>query len=457
MWRLLARLLLALTLTAIPAASLSQAVINRPLVSRAAKPGLFIRRITLGPAPAVLTPTVLVYRGFSNTSGNTVTNSATYRTAHSSGRTTGLRLQKPTASFSAARTTTIETPFKLSDFAVIGIDLDPTVTTGSLNIRFSSDNFATKRREYTWTFPNYLVDGTWQRLTVRPDDDGTTSEGGQAWTVVGGMTADEPVNAVQISLSTAAGVVMEAYVDRVFGFTAVPTKGAVLLGFSSFGETSVVNLAMPILAQYGITSYWAGDGDQAELPNAGALLQTWYENGHDVIQQGRNHVNYVTQPDLLAADYAQTRDYFQTRGWVRAIDHFIMPFSTSDANTEAILKGLGVRMAKGGSKASIKPNEWNLNYKLIGHGGQNIGGMLRADMLKLIDQAARNGTVVNIFAHGLVTGGDGTSYPADTNFIYVNDLIAVCERIAYWRDLGLLDAPSPSQLFNQRGALPVLN
>ncbi len=446
-----------LTQALAPVAVQAQQIVIRPHAIQAVRAGVALRRVTPAPIAPALTPTVLAYQGFSNVSGNTVTNGATFRTAHASGRTTGLRIQKPTASFSGARTTTIETVgFKLSDFAVVGFDIDGIVSSGSITLRFSSDNFVAKRREFTWVYPNYYING-WQRLTVRPDDDGTTAEGGGVWTVIGGQAIDEPINAVQITMSTAANVSMEAYVDRVFGFAAVPTRGAVLLGFSSFGEASIVDSAMPILAQYGITSYWAGDGDVAELPNAGALLQTWYDAGHDIIQSGRNHVDYVANPTLLAPDYNQTRAYFISRGWLRAIDHFVMPFSTSDANTEGILKGLGVRMAKGIGKASLKPNEINLNFKLIGHGGQNIGGMLRANALRLIDQAAMNGTVVNIFAHGVVPGGDGTSFPADTNFIYANDLIAICARMAYWRALGKLDTPSPSQLFNQRGALPVLN
>ncbi len=151
-------------------------------------------------APAAAIPTEFAANsGWTNASGMTVANSAAYPAPHPSGRTQGLRLQKPTASFGGARTSTLTLPnFKLSDYAVIGFDIYGIVTSGSINLRFSSDNFATKRREVSWSFPNYFING-WQRLTIRPTDDGTTAEGGATWTVTGGQALDEPINAVQVS------------------------------------------------------------------------------------------------------------------------------------------------------------------------------------------------------------------------------------------------------------------
>ena len=412
--------------------------------------------------PAASAPTVVIANGATWTaaSGVSVNNAATFSKAHPSGRTTGNLITKnPTSgTFGGERSTAVPGSFKLSDYALIGMDILPTILAGSVTIRFSSDAFATKRVEYSWPFPAQTYSGEWNRLTARVLADTSGIDPNGAWTVTGGMTMDEVVNGVQISINTTANDACTVYVDRVMAFAGTPARGAVMFGFDRYEDVSLPTIALPIAQKYGITCYAAGDTDKVVGKGAAWVrVKQLPDAGWPILSQGPDHKDYVVAGAAqLAIDVAASRDVFRNVGLDNALDDFAYPLSSNNAATDAALIAAGFKMASTGIAWNGHPNEYNLGYKLIGQGRVNIGGRTLTQIKRLIDRAAVYGVIVDLFCHGLVAGGDGTTPPADTLTWYANDWDAAIAYAAGYRASGRIDITNPVALFAARGSLPVV-
>ena len=406
-----------------------------------------------GKFPQAKTPTVIAntaaLTGWTVASNMTNTIKA-YPVAAPSGKTSGLSLSKPaTGTFAGSRYAT--SAFKLSEVSVVGFWVYWTATAGSISIRFSSDNFAAKRTEFSWAYPGQLHQG-WNLLTVRPNGTGATEPNGSAWVVTGGQTLDETINSVQISLSTGNNVANEVYLDTVFYHKEIPTRGSVVIGFDKFGEESIPNLAYPILRDAGIKAYWAGDGNLIDgATNANALLRKVYNAGWDAISQGMNHPDYVAVgATQLGTDYDTAKAIFTAQGFTRGIDLFSYPLSSNDASTDAMLASKGVKMARSGWSWWIHNNEYNAGPKLLGHGAVNIGGKTLAQAKALVDAAVYNGVTIFLFCHGIAAGGTGTTPPADTLYWYENDFKQLVAYIAAYRDANMLYADSATEWYTRQ-------
>lgn len=412
--------------------------------------------------PAAASPTVVIANGATWTpaSGVSSNNSATFAKPHPSGRTTGnLMTKNPTSgTFGGERATSVPGGFKLSDYALIGMDVLTSIIAGSVTIRFSSDNFATKRVEYSWPFPAQVYNGEWQRLTARILADSSGIDPNSGWVVTGGMTMDEVVNAVQISIATTANDACTVYVDRVMAFANTPVRGAVMFGFDRYSDASLPTLALPIAQKYGILNYAAGDSDLVVGKGAAwARVKQLHDAGWPIISQGPDHKDYVAAGAAqLTTDVATSRSAFQSVGLTNALDYFAYPFSSNNASTDAALLAAGFKIASTGIGWNGHPNEYNLGFKLIGQGRQNVGGMTLTQVKRLIDRAAIYGVVVDLFCHGLVAGGDGTTPPADTLTWYANDWEAAIVYAMGYRAAGRIDVTDPVSLFGARGSLPVV-
>lgn len=405
--------------------------------------------------PEIKLPTVLnpctVLANFTVAS-NITQSIKVYPATAPSGRTTGLSLSKPTTgTFGGSRTAVLPANFKLNEVALVGMWVYWSADAGSVSIRFSSDAFATKRREFSWAYSGQLHKG-WNLLTVNPNGDGTTEPNGATWVVTGAQAIDEVINGIQISISTANGVATEIFVDSIFAHTTTPTRGCVSMGFDRFGEASIPNMALPILAQAKITGYWAGDANLIDgNTNAYQYCRQVYAFGWDVISQGKNHPDYVSVgATQLGADFDYGVGVFTRQGFLRALNLFSYPLSSNDVSTDAMLASKGVVMARSGWSWWVHPNEYNAGPKLIGHGAVNIGGKTLAQAKKYVDTAVTYGVYISIFCHGLTAGGNGGTPPADTLLWYQNDYQSLVDYIVAYRDQGVLDTDSPTQYLRKR-------
>lgn len=393
-------------------------------------------------------------------SGVSVANGAALTKGHPAGRATGAVLTKnpTTGTFGGARRPVL-TPFALADFALIGMDVLPTMLSGSVSLRVSSDNFVTKRLEYTWPLPSQVYTGDWNRLTVRTNADASGVDPNGAWLVTGGMTTAETINALQVSIGTTANDAGKIEIDRIFGFPTAPARGTVMFGFDRFTHASLVDDALPIAKALGITCYAAGDSDLVVGQGAGwARVKTLHDAGWPILSQGPDHKNYVTVPPAtgaaqLAVDYPISRNVLASVGLANALDYFAYPFSANNAETDAVLVAAGCKWASTSIGWHNHPNENGLGFKLVGTARVNIGGMTVAQVKLLIDRALYYGIVLDLFCHGLIAGGDGTAaYLVDTLLYYKNDWQTI---IVYALTQGLF-VTNPVRLLAEQNRVPVV-
>lgn len=404
------------------------------------------------------TPATIIHpTGFSGWAGQSaaVLSNGTYPVPHPSGATQGLAMKALAAdTFVAARSTNVPANFKLSDAYAVGMWVYWNAGNGSVELRFTSDNFATKTKTFSWSWSGQLHVG-WNLLTVRPGDTTTTPNGNQ-WTVAGGFTDADTVNGVEVRLNTNGAADTEVMFGGIVYWSARPDVGAVQLGFDRLGEASVPQLALPILKAAGIKGYWAGDAFLIDgNTNALTYLKQVYAEGWDAISQGspvnvNAHPDYTTDTARLSTDFDAAQAIFRKQGLYRGSELFSYPLSANNATTDAILAAKGVPMARSGWAWAIHTNEYNAGPKLIGHGAINLGGKTLAQAKLAVDQAVIYGLTINLFTHGLVAGGTGTTPPADTLVWYANDYQALVDYIVAYRKQGLLDTDSPTEWLAKR-------
>jgi hypothetical protein len=403
-------------------------------------------------APSTIFNATTSTTGWSAVSGGVLANEAG---THPSGQTDFLTITCAQAdTFAGGRTTTVPGGKRLADLPIVGLWADTAMTQGSIALRFTSDNFASKTKTFSWPAPGQIHSG-WNLLTVRPDDAGLTSPNGGTWTVAGGFADTDVINGVEIQITTNGGVATKIRLGGVVGWSQVPTIGCVRFGFDKFGEASIPKYALPILWNAGITGYWAGDGDLIQNPgNPRSYLQQVYRAGWPVISQGMNHLSYVTQgAAVLETDYLAAKAIFTALGLTRGSSLFSYPLSANNDATDAKLAELGVIASRSGWGWDIKPNQWNAGPKLIGHGAVNIGNLTLTQAKRLIDRAELYGVDIDLFCHGLVPGGTGGALNGDPLYWYVNDYIALGAYAAAQRDAGKIRIEDPVRALQARGVL----
>lgn len=421
------------------------------------------RKTELFAAPTVVVPNGAVWTA---ASGGSVNNAGAYSKPAPSGRTQGLVFTKNPVSgtFSGFRSLIVPPDFRLSDHTLIGLDGLPGMSSGSASIRFSPDNFASKRVEYSWPMPAQLYPADWNRVTARvlADTSGVDPNGG--WTVTGGMQMNEVINAVQISINTAANDAASFAVDQVLAWKSAPARGFIIFGFDRFTHESIVDIALPIAQKYGITMYAAGDTDLLKSRGPGyQRVKRLHDAGWPIPHQGPDHKNYVTVPPsvgaaLLAVDYPASRQELLDAGLWRGADCFCYPFSANNPQTDAVLLAAGCKLATTGIPWNSHPSEFNgIGHKLIGMARINIGGMTWTQIRNLMLRAAAYRIGLDMFNHGVELGGDGESAHPDPSNLFVWSTVLE-KSVAFAKQLeaeGSIDIHDYATLLTSRGVLPV--
>jgi hypothetical protein len=373
---------------------------------------------------------------------------------HPDGTSTWVSMTCPAGDVFVSKRFPITGGLRLVDLPIVMLWVQWPGLSGSVEIAFTSDAFAAKTKRFGWAYSSQLHPG-WNLLTIRPDDDGTTAPGGLPWTVAGGFADTDVLTHYEVRISTNGASATKISLGGMGYYPARPAKGAVILGFDAFGEASVPDLALPILQEFGLLGYWAGDANLVQNPgNARDRLKRWHDAGNDVVNQGLYHPagGYVAAgAALLSSQYDISRAILDDAGFTRGRRVFAYPFSANDAATDAVLLQKGVRIARSGWPWMILPSEYRAGAKLIGHGGVNMGGKTLAAMKTMADRAEKYGGTLVPFPHGLVAGGDGTAPPANVDYWYRNDYRSFVQYIAAKRDAGTLDVLSFTQWLEQRG------
>ncbi|KQT05247.1 hypothetical protein [Rhizobium sp. Leaf386] len=218
--------------------------------------------------------------------------------------------------------------------------------------------------------------------------------------------------------------------ERVMWLDLVAFNGrsrpAVIFGFDGFGDTSHESVVLPLCQSLGLRGYIAGDGNAAAA-NA-AKLATFRAAGWDIISQGMDHTNYLTNPGDLSPDFDEAKGILEALSLTGALDIFAYPFNSRSLATDATLLGKGVKWARttGGNRFPItslgKPNPLLI-------GAVDMGGKSAAQIKAWIDDAKLGGYTLVLYDH---TPNEAV-------------LIEVMNYIATNRNAGLLENWVPSQ------------
>lgn len=201
------------------------------------------------------------------------------------------------------------------------------------------------------------------------------------------------------------------YIDQV----AVNGKGKpkLIFGFDGFAYSSTAAIVRPLLDRYGLKCYLAGDGEN--IADNVATLDSLYERGCDIISQGMNHVDYVTNIADLPADFDTARALLKARGYVRSLNLFAYPFNSRNLATDAILDGKGVTWARTTGYNRIPVTSLG-KPELLVTGGLDIGQKTGAQVQAWVDDAILCGYSLCLYGHEITTTASTSTQTATAEF-----------------------------------------
>lgn len=285
--------------------------------------------------------------GWTAVSGAIVVNDAPFSDTMPTGNTTGTRVTIPASdTFVAVEKGGFDA--RLDDFMFVGLTINFPEDFNSgktLAVEFRSDAAGTTRLRYT--FPAPQIRSGPNELLVRVD--GASTPGGGSWDDLGsGMVSTDVFTHIRVigANSSPADAVFE--LDRVVAYTGKPATPCLILSFDGAGFQSHIDLALPKLTAAG---FLASVNINPFTP-APINLQTLYDAGWDVIQQGRAD-DYAANPGNLQADYQDGRAALISAGFTRSRDMFSFTNSADVYANRAVLEGEGCVWSRSGG------GDWN--------------------------------------------------------------------------------------------------
>lgn len=204
------------------------------------------------------------------------------------------------------------------------------------------------------------------------------------------------------------------------------SRPQIIMGYDGFGDASHSSIVLPKWNELGLRGYIAGDGDS--LAGNETALNAFYAQGSDIISQGMEHKNYVTEIADLPADYDAARAIVSGAGYARSLDLFAWPFNSRNLATDTIIRDKGARWARttGGNRFPVtslgKP-------EMLAMGALDMGSKTAAQVKAWVDDVILSGYTACLYDHT----------PNEAQF---NE---VMEYIATKRDAHLVDVTVPSQ------------
>lgn len=210
----------------------------------------------------------------------------------------------------------------------------PTATPANRSVfQFSQDNF--KR-------------GQVQVLSVHPNAVAASSPNGTAWTDTGTVTTVDRYETLYFAIyCPIPNSVQSATNDNWFELGDITFAGAstptVILSFDGAGQDpSHVRYVLPLLSKYGFKGMFAVQGQVITTNFAGDVerIKLIHEHGHDIVNEGLNHTNYLNNPATLLADVETAKNNYRSIGVTRGIDTvFAAAQNSLGAGTKGITDG----------------------------------------------------------------------------------------------------------------------
>jgi hypothetical protein len=307
----------------------------------------------------------------------------------------------------------------------------PTATPANRSsFQFSQDNF--KR-------------GQVQVLSIHPNAVAGDSPNGNAWVDTGTVTSADRYETLYFAIyCPIPGTTQSATVDNWFEigdivFSAV-SKPTVILCFDGAGQDpSHVRYVLPLLNKYGFKGMFAVQGQVITSNVNGDVerIKLLHEQGHDLVNEGLNHTNYLNNPATLLADTQTAINNYRSIGVTRGIDTvFACAQNALGRGTKSITDGnkpvnagitdlvdLGFKFIRSTDRRLFQPSTLGREPVINFGAGPTTDGVSAANLTARLDAIELHGATGLILFHAIVptvTGVNQTALASFTDFI--NDL-----------------------------------
>lgn len=200
----------------------------------------------------------------------------------------------------------------------------------------------------------------------------------------------------------------------------------------------------PMFDEFGFSCTFSPQGQV--IDSAIDELMALYGAGHDVSNEGYNHVNYQSNPNLLLPDFLSVRDKLNGYGMTRASNIATMPFN-------AILTGLttsgnGAQQLFGNGFVAVRAtNRWTIPTPKSGRGAPLFGGYgidkcSAAEMLAYVDSLILLGESGRFIGHDVTSENVPGSLQVTTAALY-----SLLQTLANYQSQGLIRVVSESQMW----------
>ncbi|KQU06043.1 hypothetical protein [Rhizobium sp. Leaf453] len=214
------------------------------------------------------------------------------------------------------------------------------------------------------------------------------------------------------------------------------SRPAVIFGFDGFGDASHESIVLPLCQSLNLRGYIAGDGDSAAANSA--KLATFQSAGWDIVSQGMEHTNYLTNPGDLPADFDEAEGILEGLNLTDGRDLFAYPLNSRSLATDATLLEKGVKWARStGANYFPITSLGKPNPLLVG--ALDIGQKTAAQVQAWVDDAILAGYTLVLYGHTIATTASSSTITATAEFT------TMMNYIASKRDAGLIEVLTPSQ------------
>jgi hypothetical protein len=236
-----------------------------------------------------------------------------------------------------------------------------------------------------------------------------------------------------------------------FGLRSRPT---ICLGFDGISDASHAAL-MPILAERNIKVTMAYNTDVVGSVTNKATLLSQLAWRHEVVCHGAHHATLDTATDNATVDnetLVGTAD-MRTYGIMRpdAEGLYIYPQNVTCPFAKSRMAATGFIAARGYKGFSVMDTLYGLDGPLE-FGSVGIGNPVsRQRLIDLLDMPSVYGATGFYFAHEVNTTAGQTGPTGNALTIYIDDLIAMLDKIRTLRDAGTVDVLTFSQWIDRLG------
>jgi hypothetical protein len=284
-------------------------------------------------------------------------------------------------------------------------------SSAEVRVRVSSDSPAADpptvdpTNEQSFIFSNPAHNrGGWNIFSIDPAASGATIPANVTVSAAAGTGGGTAWKQVRLYIYMPASAT-ERYMlisDLMVGSYAKPW---LMLSFDGAGSDAAhVTLLEPVLRKYGLKAIFAPQGQI--IASYATTLQRLKNAGHEIANEGLNHLNYQSNPATLYTDYDTTQATLAQYGLASSSSPFMAPQLSLSTTDRIGLLNRGTPYIRAGGRETIPVSALG-DVQLIA-GGFQIDQKSGAQMIEFLDRMQLHGESALMYGHGPVSGTAGS-------------------------------------------------